>query len=129
MQQDLFRYFRISVAQKVISSRCLILRPGNKINKIFSHGGRSALDVEASSVRKYIANLPVSHLINVLNNHPVLKSIPVVNETNIEAHIDLDFPSNFFELNEEALIALLKKRGFDVSIQYRDIPYTIINEE
>jgi thiol-disulfide isomerase/thioredoxin len=129
IKEDMKRYFGIKVVTEKRKMKCLVLSKSDAINKIISKGSKADMDISETSIKKFIRNQPLSVLIHLLNNLPATKSIPVIDETNVSANIDLELPKNFYELPIDSLESFLKKAGFQVIEKEREIKVSVITNK
>ena len=94
-RQDLKRYFNISVKYELRNMKCLVLTAPGGIDGLKNTKKEAKdLDLEKSSLKKYIHNYPPQFIIGLLNSY--LPS-PLIDETNITKDISVDLP---FHLND-----------------------------
>ena len=129
IKEDMKRYFGVEVATEERKMKCLVLSKSDAINKIIATGSKADMDVSETSIKKFIRNQPLTVLIHLLNNLPATRSIPVINETNIAANIDLKLPPNIYGLTIDSLESFLKKAGFVVVETEREIKVSVIKNK
>jgi thiol-disulfide isomerase/thioredoxin len=129
IQEDIKRYFGLEVLTEKRKIKCIVLRKTDQINRIISKGAEPDLDINKTSIKKFMTNQPVTVLIHLLNNLPATRSVPVINETNLSANIDMELPPNLYGLTIGSLESFLKKAGFAVTETEREIEVSVIKNK
>jgi thiol-disulfide isomerase/thioredoxin len=129
MQEDLYRCFHLGITYEAINTPCLVLKPTAKLKGLRTKGGESTTDIDPASIKKFINNQPVSYLINVLNNNQAMRNNPVIDETNLDSNIDFELPREFYEMDMNSIIQMLSNYGFKVSVENRNINYSVISSK
>jgi thiol-disulfide isomerase/thioredoxin len=129
MQEDLKRYLGVKVTSELRKMNCLVLYKRDSINEIATKGGEANMDINESSIRKFISNEPVSTLIDLLNHLPVSKTLPVIDETGISGNIDLELPTDLFDLSLDSLKSFLKRKGLELLEKEREIKVAVIKDK
>lgn len=125
MQQDIYRNFKISAKNETREMDCYVLQANQRAAKIKTKGGERHVDVQESTLHKYLRNEPFSVLINqVIQPH---FSIPVIDETNLSYNIDLSFPSDFSGYGPDQIIKYLHANGLDLTRTKRKLEAVVIS--
>lgn len=123
MQQDLKRYFNISVQKQCRATKCLVLAidPSKKLQQ--QNGNpRSAMVKETSG--KHMYNYEPSLIVNQLNRY---SPIPIIDETNTRIKISVDLPSHVADI--EGLKKAFQKSGLVLTEQTRVIEMILITDK
>jgi thiol-disulfide isomerase/thioredoxin len=126
IRQDIERYFHITVKSEKRKLDCIVLKGlSNPSHFVWAKGdGRAESDLENTTAHKYVKNFSISNLVMALNNY---SSIPLINEIENPGRIDMELP---FDLTDKvALISALKKAGFIVNEELREMDVTVITDK
>jgi predicted transcriptional regulator len=125
LREDLKRVFDISVAKEIQTLNCLVVSIGSG-NQISVSKSKRELDIDKSSIKKYIHNHSLKEVFNLIHHF----TLPIVDETGIsEQKIDIDFPDHFDMKDEKAVIEVLKRAGFDVKEEVRELDVVVITDK
>ncbi len=122
MRGDLLKAFSLTVCNEKRKVKALVLTASKNISSAYTKGGKSEALFEKDRVHKYLRNYAVKDMLWLLNN---ASDIPVIDETGITRHIDMDLPDDM--QSEEQWKAALKKAGFIIQITDREMDMTIIS--
>lgn len=111
IQNDLMNAFRIKVKNEKRLLHCFVLKRFKTVSPPLTCGAAPATDIERTSLRKYMQNTSAAMLASWL--HSLLKK-PVLDETGLTKHIDLDIPFAVYDFNEKQLQAWLAEAGFQL---------------
>lgn len=125
LQEDLRRFFNISVRMETHKVNCIVITASNEVTSLYTKYHKQELDLNASSIRKFIHNYPIDQALKSLDRF----KIPLVNETGITNHIDLDFPDNINLSDKEAVLSALKKAGFTIKEEMRELEVVVISDK
>lgn len=129
MQHDLTSYFGFQAAQKKQKVKCLILKKDNLGTKALTAGGKPSTNIydDGKIEAKYMRNMPLSDLIDLLDNNYL--PIPLVNETLLdkETRIDIDLPADLSKIG--ALRIALKNAGFVLMEDERELNMFVISDD
>jgi hypothetical protein len=124
MQEDLKRYFDLTVIKEKRITKCLVLKSKGVSRNAISNGDKSETNLyDDDPSPKYLHNYPISALIQHLNNY---SRIPVIDETSFTENINIELPAD--PLNIPLLQAALKRYGFDLVEENREIDFYILSE-
>lgn len=125
LKDDLKKYFKVSAEKQKRKLRCLIFVKQDKITDLFTRYTESQLDLESTSIKKYIHNYPIHDILNFLEEYI---GIPLIDETGIIQNIDLNFPDNLDLSNSKALIDYLKQIGLAIKEEERELEVAVITD-
>lgn len=125
MQEDLKRYFGLNIVKEKRTSKCLVLRKNEIPESILSKEGKAETNIYDNDdpTPKYMHNYPISALIHHLNNY---SKIPVFDETGFTKKVNIELPVD--PLDIPMLQAALKKYGFDLTEESREIEFFVLSE-
>jgi thiol-disulfide isomerase/thioredoxin len=125
IQEDLRRFFNISVNREKRKINCYVISQTYDLSNSYTKFQKSDMDIDASSLKKYIRNYPVSDVINFLDRF----QMPMVNEVNIEKHIDIEFPTNANLSDVNTVLKVLRAAGFNIREEERIIEVVVISDK
>lgn len=126
MQEDLKRYFNVSINIEKRDAKCYVLKIKTPGNIPYSNGGTPSNNLyEDTRTSRYILNMPISVLVKRLNNG--VYSVPVIDETGTDENVDLRLPNELGDFNE--LKSELNKYGFDLIEKERLIDVFVVNDK
>lgn len=111
MREDMHRYLGVKVNMEYRKIKCLVLRKKDSLNGITP------------------GEKPVSALIELLNRLPALNAIPILDEAHISGNIDLKLPPDLHNLSIASLKSFLRKKGFEVDQEEREIKVSVITDK
>ncbi|MBN8789582.1 MAG: TlpA family protein disulfide reductase [Terrimonas sp.] len=121
MQQDLYRYFNISWRPEELMTDCLVLsgkpRSQSKKNSIPS------MDMEPSTLKKYIKGYSVSEVVEWLN---IYSSIPLVCETTDNTPVHIELPYDLSDI--PGLEHAFRKAGLSLKKERRELKFAVITD-
>jgi thiol-disulfide isomerase/thioredoxin len=126
IQDDLRKFFNITVSIENKNRDCYVLKAYGDLKKILSKSDSSYSQIARDFLHKKFRGQPVSTLTGLLED--ILKK-PVIDETNELHKIDLDFPSNIFSYDLKKMSAFLHRNGFDLVPAVRNIAVAVISED
>lgn len=129
LQQDIERFFNVTVRKEVRKVKCLIIKKTAKSNNIVSKDGVPIVDINKSSHKNFLQNQPLSAFITILNGLAATRQMPLIDETKISNNIDLQLPFQFQQLNLPDLKSFLIRSGFKVSEGYRKVEVLLITDK
>ena len=125
MRDDLSRYFNLFIHAEDREVTCLVLTLENKKSAQFQSSAKPETNIyEEDTSPKYLKNYPLIVLINHLNT--ILKT-PIIDETNFFETVDINLPADLS--NEDLLMDSLKKYGFVLSKEKRELSFLIISAD
>jgi|GEM_PF-4420832 AhpC/TSA family./Protein of unknown function (DUF3738). len=125
LQEDLRRVFNISVQVEKQVRKCLVITASDKLIT-YQTADKKQSDSKHTSVRSY-GRYQIAKIISRLQRH---SSIPLIDETNLREHlIDFEFPDEGKLLGEEKIISELKRAGFNLSEEEREIEVVVITDK
>jgi len=126
MQQDIYRNFKISAKNEIREMDCYVLKANQSTMKFKTKGGEPVVDIQESTLHKYLRNEPSSVLINeVIQAH---FSIPVIDETNLTFNLDLSFPYDFPNQGKDKIIKYFHEHGLELTRTTRNLEAIIISD-
>lgn len=125
MQEDLKRFFNISIRIEKKKMVCLVITQTNKLKKSATKYQMKELVLEENSVLKYIRNYPVERVIDLLDRFEK----PMINETGAKRHINIEFPVNADLSDINTVVNAFKDAGFKVREEERTINVAIISDK
>ena len=129
MQEDIYRVFHVRVKREERNMTCMLLSENEKAGTVYTTGGTPDTDMDKHSSHKFIRNQPVNILTDILNDHPALKGMPVIDEGLISHHIDIEFPTDFYDMDLQALITFLANLGLGLGKAERKIEVAVITDK
>ena len=123
VQEDLKRYFGLSVLKETKEMKCLILRRNNHSRTHTTTRDESELNFSDDQT-KYIKNCPISVLIEYLNSRI---DTPIIDESNFIEKISMTLPTRITDL--AVLTATLNKNGFSLTEEIRNLDVFIIRDK
>jgi len=124
LREDIEKYFHILVTKEIRSSKCLVIRETENLSKSFSQSAQKIEDFENKTLHKFLRAYTIPQVISVLNSYSPL---PIIDESKSAHLIDLDLP---FDLSDtKALTMTLRKAGFEVREEERDLEMTVISQK
>lgn len=123
---DLKRFFNISVRIEKRQMKCYVFKASPELSKAFTRNSTADYDLEAKSIKKYIHNYSVKELLKILDYY---LNKPSFDETGIDVHIDINFPDHFDFSDADKLLHFLKKIGFKVYEEDRELDVVIISDK
>lgn len=126
LQEDLRRFFNITTHTEMRRMPCFVITATDKIIQSDPNKERN-YDLGKTALKKYIQHCTIEETFKLLNYHT---NIPLVDETGISQElIDIDFPANFYISNTEAIIQILRNKGFNIRKEERDIKVLVITDK
>lgn len=124
LQEDLKRSFGITVIKQKKVTNCLLVQSINNVKSLATKYTQPSADLEPDSFYKYIRKTPVSEVIKILNQY---LSTPLIAGFENNLLIDLEFPYMFTISDNTALIAFLKKKGFVIQEEKKELDIVTIS--
>lgn len=123
MQQDLERYFNISVKKEFRKMKCLVLSgSGTSINH--TPGNKPDFDLDKTTLKKFIYNYPPAEAVRILN---IYGKLPVINETSAKGNITVSLPYNIGDTPR--LKAAFAANGFTLKEEVRELEVVVITDQ
>jgi thiol-disulfide isomerase/thioredoxin len=127
LQEDLRRYFNISVRKEKRKIKCLILTATNTISKSFTRHKKAELDLSESSAKKYIHNYSIAQILNFIEQYGFDR--PLIDETRLTNAVDIEFPDYLSWTDSNSVLQALKKAGFSIREEERNIEIVVISDK
>ncbi|PRD56041.1 redoxin family protein [Sphingobacterium gobiense] len=124
LRTDIERYFGIGVKKETRRQEVWVLTKIEDNKNLRSTGEKPMWRIDKKAKEKFIRNMPVSALVDVLNT---LSPIPVVDETGITSPIDIDLPRSLHQIPISESNSYLIKYGLRLEKEERETKFTIIN--
>ena len=125
LQADANRFFPFSVKVETKEVQCYILKKGPDFKSTKSVNKEPVFEYSDSSY--ILRNLPVSNIIESLNDLEIFKEIPVVDETNYSLNIDVHLANVFTDIT--TLKKQLRKNGLLLEGGKRKIAILLIESK
>lgn len=126
MRDDLSRNFGVTAKREFRTIKCYSLKTNNNITKSISNTDNSEIDIEQTSLNKFIRNMPVSTLTEMLNT---MLPMPVIDETGINKNITLKLPFDWYKYTIEQMRNYLSARGFDLIETDQNLEVAVITDK
>lgn len=124
MQEDLERYFQITVTKGNRKMKCLVLSRGENFKILAENKSiKGSLDLEKETLKKSIRNTSPIRVVQLLNNY---SQIPIVDESSSSTNISIDLP--FYLTDIQALKEAFKKIGFNLKEEEREMEVAVISD-
>ena len=120
---DLERYLGVTVKLETRGQDVWVLKRVNDEQRLRSTEEKPIWRIDKKAKEKFIRNMPVSALVDVLNT---LSPVPVVNETGITFPIDIDLPYGLHQIPISESTSYLLKHGLRLEKEEREIEFAII---
>ncbi|MCW3119898.1 MAG: Thiol-disulfide isomerase or thioredoxin [Chitinophagaceae bacterium] len=125
MKEDLARNFNAIAKNEHRIITCYLLKTNANIHKSIAKSGLAEKDVEKISLKKFIHNMPVTFLTELLNSIFVH---PVIDETGLKENINIDLPFDIYSYDLKKWQALLSKNGFSLTETKRKLEVAVITD-
>lgn len=96
LQNDVNKFFTFSVKVEIKEVSCYVLKTKNTFASLKS--GNNEKVFEYSDTSFILKNMPVSTIIESLNDLPLFKKSPVINETNYSSNINIKLIKSFTDI-------------------------------
>ena len=123
MQNDLKRYFNISIKREIRKTKCLVLTSLTAPPSALS-AKKADFDLEKNTPKKYIYNYPPEGVVHILN---LFSNIPVINEIKATTNLSIDLPYNINDVKK--LQYAFAKAGLSLKEEYRDMEVVVITDK
>lgn len=124
LREDIKRVFNITVYKEKRKINCFVVSKGNNLRQ--SKFKNADFDLIGTSIKKYIHNYSVPEALSFLDR----LDKPLINETGIsQQNIDIDFPDHLDLSDDKAVIEGLKKAGFEIKEEEREIDVVVITDK
>ncbi|HEX5153616.1 MAG TPA: redoxin domain-containing protein [Parafilimonas sp.] len=123
MQQDLERTFNVVAVNEERTIKCYALKKISNTGAVISLGDSSGMDVEKTTLNKYIHNKPIAAFIEVLN---YILPVPVTDDTGIPGNISFDFPFNIWDYDMQQWNGFLANYGLELQEIHKKMEVTVI---
>lgn len=126
LREDLKRAFNVSLKREKGKLKVLVFNVTHAISKSCSKYTESDLDLRTESKIKHLRGFNADEIVNFLK--PYI-SHPLINECALNKKIDIDFPDHCDMKDEKAVIEVLKKAGFEVNEEEREMEVVVITDK
>jgi len=126
MQQDLYRWFRVTAKNKEENINCYVLKINNNYPLKTAKAGKSQLDVEPETAHKIFTNQPVISLIRLLER---ITNKTIVDETGLNGKLNLSIPRNIYDFSLDQINQFLDENGFRMVSAVRRMKAIVIEKE
>lgn len=127
MKDDLKKAFNISLKRVRQKLNCLIVTFKSERFNRHSNFSESEADLDDQTIRKYFHRVSVKDIIEAI---ALRFNRPLLDETGVsEQKIDIDFPDHFDLSDERAVIEVLKKAGFEIKEEERELEVVVISDK
>ncbi|MBN8850511.1 MAG: TlpA family protein disulfide reductase [Sphingobacteriales bacterium] len=124
VQGDLERTFKTTVKSATRKMKCFVIKATPQLKISYSKGGEMVWETGIMALKKYIRNCPAKEILQELNN---FSTTPLLDETGLSKNIDLDLPDDLW--NTDLLLQYLRKAGFDISEEQREMNVVVISDK
>ncbi len=125
LQNDVLKFFAFSVKVEMKEVSCYVLKTND--NYALVKSGNTKKLFEYTDTSFILENMPVSTLIESLNDLTLFKSSPVIDETNYSSNINLKLKNSFTDIL--ILKQELSKNGFILEQRQRNIKMLVIDSK
>ncbi len=125
LQDDLKRFFNISVSIEKKQMTCLIITETDKLNRSYTKYQKMDIDLDDNSIDKYIRNCPIKNVIEILDRFDK----PMINETGSRSNIDIEFPPNTKLSDIDVVLQALRNAGFNIREEEKLIDVIVISDK
>lgn len=125
LQDDVMKFFPFSVKVEMKDVSCFILKSTDKCASSKSENAQNVFEYTDTSF--ILKNMPVSTIVESLNDLTLFKDSPVIDETNYSANIDIKLTKSF--KNIITLKQDLLKNGFILEQGRRNIKMLVIDSK
>lgn len=127
MKDDLKKAFNLSLKREMRRLNSLIVTLRAESFNGHSNFGKSEADLEDQTIKKFFHRVPIKEIIEAI---ALRLHRPLLDETGVsEEKIDIDFPDRFDLSDEKAVIEALKRAGFDVKEEEREMEVVVITDK
>jgi thiol-disulfide isomerase/thioredoxin len=126
LKEDLKRAFNISVQKSTRKLKCIAITATDKIKRHFSKYDVRQVDLSVSSIRKYMHHVSIEEAIKYIDR---FDAPLVLDDTGITGNIDINFPENINLSNRLDILSFLRKIGFHVKEEERELSVIIITDK
>lgn len=123
--QDLIRNFGVTVKNERKKVKILIVKPSDKLYKIYTKGGNSEIQASDDGSQKFVRNISLSAFVGVLNSYI---TTPLIAESLPDKNIDIDLPLDFNTYTITQVKALLTKMGFSIKEETRTLDFAVFTD-
>ena len=124
IRNDLEQYFNITAHRIDSIIPCYVLTSIGSHTKLVCKGGATAIDLDKTSLRKYISNGTTADLIDALG---YALDKPFFDESGITVPICIEFPTDYYAYDLAAMNKFLKTYGLAVKGESRKISIALLS--
>lgn len=125
LQEDLKRTFNVNVKKVKLPQKAYVIYPSQSLVKMISKHSEKSMEVNEESLNKYIHNVTLSEFLVILKPY---FDRPVLNETQLNETIDIDFPSGFSLKDSKELLSFLRHCGFKIEEEEKHLDAIIVSD-
>jgi len=125
LQDDANRFFPFAVKVETKDVSCYILKLAPGFSGIKSSNKEKLFEYTDSTF--ILKNMPVSYIIESMNHQELFKTIPVIDETNYSADIDINLKNAFTDI--ETLKKQLLQNGLQLEKGLRKLRMLVISDK
>ena len=125
LRSDLLRCFHTIARNEMRPVNCYIVTANKLVKSSITAGGSRSSETGKESLHKYFTNVPVAELTAFLNT---LLDRPVVDETGITQHIDIELPQGFYNYSREEMISFFYRCGFTLTPASKVMEVAVISD-
>lgn len=127
LQDDLKRYFNISVSEEKRKMNVLVVTDGGKLSSLASRYEKEDVDIDSQSIKNYFHNCQIEYILPHVALH---LNKTLIDKTGMsDLKIDLDFPERFNWNDPGKLIAFLREKGFEIREEESEMPVAVIRNK
>lgn len=126
LQEDLKRYFNITVHTEKRKVKCMVVRKASDFSIPQTKYDQPDIVLESFSKSRYIRCYSINNILRILDQ----SQIPLIDESGVSNDlIDVEFSKDFNIQNLHSVILELRKVGFDVREEEREIEMVVISDK
>jgi len=124
VQHDFETIFKTIVEPEKRQLNCLIIKASPALSRSYTKTKDKRWELSNDLPQKFIRNYPIKEVLSALNNS---SPVPLIDNTFLEANIDLDLPNNLMDIN--SIKSCLKRAGFIVNEESRILEVIVIKDK
>jgi thiol-disulfide isomerase/thioredoxin len=125
-REDLKKYWNVRVRREKRKMSSIIIQGHKDISRFYTHVKNSEASIDKEALHKYYHGATLSKIARSLSS---ISRTPFVDESGFTSKIDIDFPGNIDLDNSAEVMNFLKKLGFDIKEEARELDVVIITDK
>jgi thiol-disulfide isomerase/thioredoxin len=127
LREDLKRYFNVKVYKEKRQLPCLMISASSKVKPVSVKDDQPVLDFDENSVKKFIHQYSIGEIFHLLDYYG---QKPLIDETGLSKQkINIDFPDNVSLFDADVITNALKKAGFIIKEEERELDVVVITDK